>query len=212
MAVPIWRFKSFENCSIYMKICIPWVFGSLILNALSDFRNLKWRFQYGGSKFWKLFNFYESLYTLGFWVADFEYVVRFSKFKMVVQSFENCSIYMRICIHWVFGSLILNALSDFRNSKWRCQYAGSKLWKLFNFHENLYTLGFWIADFEYALKFLKFIMVDPISWIWLLGPPYWIRYFKFQKSDNRYVLNAPKYLKMQSRKNRCRKKMCTAKA
>ena len=33
---------------------------------------------------------------------------------------------------------------------------------MFNFHENLYTLGFWVADFEYAVSFSIFRMADPI--------------------------------------------------
>ena len=64
---------------------------------------------------------------------------------------------------WVFsGMLITNPRSDFENSKLRFQYGGPKFGKLSNFHRNLYILYFWIADSEYAVRFSKFKIVDPI--------------------------------------------------
>ena len=50
--------KNFENCSISMKVSMQGFFGSLITNPLSVFTNTRWRIQYGGQKFQKLFNYY----------------------------------------------------------------------------------------------------------------------------------------------------------
>jgi len=52
------------------------------MNPVSDFQNSKWRIQYGGRKFWKIYNSYENRYIEVLKVADYESVVRFAKFKM----------------------------------------------------------------------------------------------------------------------------------
>ena len=65
------------------------IFGDADYESTVIFKNLKWRSQYSGPKFWKLFNFYENSHKLGFWVADSKQTVRFSKFKMVVIIWRN---------------------------------------------------------------------------------------------------------------------------
>ena len=69
--------------------------------------------------------------------------------NIVVQNFLNSSIFMRICIHWVFGSLISNTLSGFQNSN-SIQYGGKKFLKISNFYGNLYIGVFGDADNESA--------------------------------------------------------------
>ena len=150
--------KKWENHLILIIIRIHWVFGSLISNKLSDFRNSKWLIQYGRSKFRKIFHFYENLYIGIFQDSEYESAVRFFKNQnsgsnMAVKNFENCSIFMRIRIYRVFGSLISNKLSDFRNSKWLIQYGRSKFRKNFHFYENLYIGIFEDADYESAVRF-----------------------------------------------------------
>ena len=76
-----------------------------------------------------------------------------SRSNMAVKNFKNCSIFMRIRIHWVFGSLISNKLSDFRNSKWLIQYSGSKFRKIFHFYENVNIKIFGDADYESVVRF-----------------------------------------------------------
>ena len=56
--------------------------GSLITNLKSDFRNTKWRIQYGGQNLRKSVYKRYNLYIWVFGVADYESGVRFSKFKM----------------------------------------------------------------------------------------------------------------------------------
>ena len=81
--------------------------------------------------------------------------IRNSGSHMVVKIFENYSISMRICIHWVYVPLISIKLSDFRNPKWRIQYSGKKFWKISNFYGNLYVGVFGDADYEYAVRFIN---------------------------------------------------------
>ena len=69
---------------------------------------------------------------------------------------------MKICLQWVFRWLISHTLSDFQNSKWWIQYGGKKFREMSNFYENLYMGTFWNADYESAVKFLKFKMAVTI--------------------------------------------------
>ena len=113
-------------------------------------------------KLWKLFNLHENLYTLGFWIADFEYVIRFSKFKMAVPIWRF-KILKIVQFLWEFVYTgFLGRWFWMRCQIFEIQNGGPKFWKLFKFHENLYTLGYWIADFEYAVRFSKFKMAVPI--------------------------------------------------
>ena len=50
-------------------------------------------------------------------------------------------------------SLITNASSEFRNSKWRIHYGGRKGKKLLDWDEIWYAEVFGVADYESELKF-----------------------------------------------------------
>ena len=56
---------------------------------------------------------------------------------------------MKFGIHGFSGSLMMNSLSDFQNSKWRIQD---------NIAENVYLGVFGIADYESVIRFSNFKM------------------------------------------------------
>ena len=80
MANSIWRtkFKKITN----VIICIYGFFESLITNLKTDFQNSKWRIQYGGQNLRKSAYKRYNLYLWVFGVANYEFEVRFWKFKM----------------------------------------------------------------------------------------------------------------------------------
>ena len=82
--------QNFKNCPIFMKMFIHWVFASLISDTLLDFWNLK--FQYDRKKFRKISNFYRNLYMGVFGDANYEFAVRFWKFKMAVRIWRSTSL------------------------------------------------------------------------------------------------------------------------
>ena len=124
-----------------------------------------WWFQHGGPKFWKLFNFHENLYTLAFWVADFEYAVRFPKFK-IVDSIWRQDISKNFQFLWKFvyrcfrGCWLWMCRQIFKiknsSSNMAAQIMKTVLftWKS---HENLYTVSFRVTDFEFLI-FMKIFM------------------------------------------------------
>jgi len=62
-----------------------------------------------------------------FEVADYESIIRFSKFKMAnpiwrTKIYKKSRNWMKIGILRLLGSLITNLSSDFKNSRWRIQY------------------------------------------------------------------------------------------
>ena len=58
----------------------------------------------------------------------------------------------------------MNLTSDFRNSKWRTQYAGIIFWKANDFHITLYSKVLEVADYEFDIGFSELKMADPIWW------------------------------------------------
>ena len=76
-----------------------------------------------------------------FWDADHESTIRFQKFQMVdpiwrPKDLQNYSNFIKIGIYGFFGSLIMDLLLVFPNSRWRIQYGGQNFSKLLKFHEN----------------------------------------------------------------------------
>ena len=74
--------KTLKISTIFMKIGIQGFFGSLITNLQTDFQISRWRIQHGGQKFENQSVFHENHYTGFSRVADYEFTIRFSKFKM----------------------------------------------------------------------------------------------------------------------------------
>ena len=81
--------KNLKISPIFMKIGIQGFFGSLITNLQSNFQKSRWRVQHGGQKFENQSDFHENWYTGVFRVADYEFINRFSKFKMADQPSNN---------------------------------------------------------------------------------------------------------------------------
>ena len=67
---------------ILVKVAVHRFSGSLKLNRVSYFRNLKWRIQYGGQNFKKISELDEIIRTQVFGVTESKSAVKFSKFKM----------------------------------------------------------------------------------------------------------------------------------
>ena len=91
--------KLFEKTPIFLeKIGIKGLVGPLITNLLSDSKNSKWRIQYDGQNFEKFQFFGKNWYIRIFRVADYEFPVRFGKFKITVQ--YNGQNFEKILIFW----------------------------------------------------------------------------------------------------------------
>ena len=80
-------------------------------------------------------NISENLYSGVFGVADYEYVIRFSKFKMADSRWrppksKTAIILVKIYIQRFLVSLIMNPSSDFPNSGWRIQVGSRRNEKL----------------------------------------------------------------------------------
>ena len=58
---------------------------------------------------------HENLFTVDFWVTNFEFAVRISKLKMAERNFDKFPIFMKISICGFSGMLITNPLSDVEN-------------------------------------------------------------------------------------------------
>ena len=100
---------------MFIKLRIQGFFWSLVTNLLSVCTNSRGRNQFGGQKFRKLFNFYESQYTGIFWVADYESVISFYKSKMAVKNFENCL--STIPLYTLFGKHSSTIFLNKKNKK-----------------------------------------------------------------------------------------------
>jgi len=83
MADPRWRPKFEILQDFFLNMGIDGFSGSLITNLNSDVENSKWRIQEGDQnlKYFWIF-FFETWYREVFEVADYEFEVRFEKFKM----------------------------------------------------------------------------------------------------------------------------------
>ena len=84
-------------------------------------RNLKWRIKYSNEKFEKSSNYAQNWYTKVFEVADHDFAIRLSKFKIVVNCSKEAQTLLKIGIHEVSRSLIKIRLSKFKidNPIWR---------------------------------------------------------------------------------------------
>ena len=77
------------------------------------------------------FDLHETRYFGVFWVADFEFEVKFEKFKLTdpirrTAIAKHDLIYIKLGIWKFFGSLFSNQESNFKSSKWPIQYRGLK--------------------------------------------------------------------------------------
>ena len=93
-------------------------------------------------------DFRGTLYTKVFEVADYEFDIGFSKFKLKdpiwrTQYFGNPTIFVELCTSTFLRSLITNLTSDFRNSKWQTQYGGHSILETLRFSHNSVLGGFW---------------------------------------------------------------------
>ena len=66
-------------------------------------------------KFWKLYDFRISLYSTVFEVADYEFKIGFSEFKMADIIIWKPNDFVELSTPRFFRSLITNLTSDFRN-------------------------------------------------------------------------------------------------
>ena len=83
---------------ILVKIAIHRFLGSLNPNLVSDFRNLKWRIQYGGQHFEKCSELEEIVRTQVFGVAESKSVVRFSISKMASRMVKKVRNLLKVVI------------------------------------------------------------------------------------------------------------------
>ena len=104
---------------ISMRLCVLKFFGVLITYLFSDFRNSKWRTQYGGWKSTNSTYFHATRYLKVFCIADHESIVRFPKLKIADPIWrEQKSTINKFSWNYIYrflASLITIPLSDFRN-------------------------------------------------------------------------------------------------
>ena len=89
-----------------------------------------------------------TLYPKVFEVADYEFDIGFSEFKMAdpiwrTWYFGIPTIFVELCAPRFLRSLITNLTSDFRNSKWRTQYGRHNILETQWFSRNFVLKGFW---------------------------------------------------------------------
>ena len=87
-------------------------------------------------------------YVKGFGVTEFKSEVGFSKFTITDPiwrnwNIENVRTFIKLVILRFFGSLHPILMFDFQNSKWRIQYGGPKLSKMFGYWQSWWYLSFW---------------------------------------------------------------------
>ena len=69
---------------------------------------------------------------------------------------------MKVVVHRFLGSLNLNLVSDFLNSRWRIQYGGQNFEKYSELDEIVRTHIFEVADSESVVRFLISKIPNPI--------------------------------------------------
>ena len=159
--------QSFENCSIVVRICIHWVFGSLISNTLSNLRNSKW-----SKEISKNFQFLWTFVYRGFrgcWLRIYRQILKIQNgsSNMPAHNFENCFMYIKISWKF-FYSGFLGRRFRIRYQYFEIRNGGTKFRKISNFHENLY-MGFSrmlitnpLSDFEFWI-----LKMAVLIWQWI---------------------------------------------
>jgi len=157
---PYGRHEILKISQISVKLCIQKFSWLLITNLTMDFRNSKWRIQYGGHEILETSNFRGTLYSEVFMVTDYEFNNGFPKFKMAdpiwrTWNLENLKIFAKLCTRGFSCSLIMNLTTNFQNSNWRIQYSGHEILKISQISVKLYSGFLWLLfliTYSYSLS------------------------------------------------------------
>ena len=128
----IYRTCNFGNHTIFAKLCIQKLLGSLIMNLTSDFRNSRWRTKYGGHNILETQWFSWKFVLQGIWGRWLRFWHRISIFRngwsnMADMKFWKLYDFRTTLYSGVFG--VTNFKLDFQNSIWRIQYGRHKILK-----------------------------------------------------------------------------------
>ena len=123
MADPIWWTALFNIYQIRLKLVTRGLSGSLITTLESDFKNSKWRMQYGGRLFLKSIESAWSLLLGGFRGRWLRICIEISKIQiggsnMANGSFQNQSNPLEVCYSEIFGVAETNDTLFFHRNKW----------------------------------------------------------------------------------------------
>ena len=98
----------------------------------------------------------ENWYTEIFELADRDFAIRFSKFKIAAKSSREDSILFKISIQSFTRSLIRIFLLYFRNSKGWIQYGNEKKEKSINCVQNWHIWIFEVPDHDFDISLSKY--------------------------------------------------------